>query len=68
MSGVPTKGVYAFMKTKNRPLTVNDIVTQVDKTFPTDKCGKSAIQKALDELVKKERVIEKVGIVYLKSF
>ncbi|XP_066590340.1 homologous-pairing protein 2 homolog isoform X2 [Prorops nasuta] len=46
--------VYQFMKTQNRPYSVGDIVSNLKNQF-----GKSAVQKACDQLVNKEKLFEK---------
>lgn len=46
--------VYAFLRKQNRPFSANDVAQNVSKEF-----GKSTIQKALDKLVSKKKIIEK---------
>lgn len=49
-----TEAVYQFMKNQNRPYSVNEILQNVGKEL-----GKSAVQKALDKLVDKDKLFEK---------
>lgn len=49
-----TEAVYEFMKIHNRPYSLNDILQNVDKEL-----GKSAVQKAVDKLVDKNKLFEK---------
>ncbi|KAK0084132.1 hypothetical protein PV325_007590 [Microctonus aethiopoides] len=46
--------VYDFLKNHVRPYNVNDVIGNLPKEI-----GKSAVQKALDYLVKKEKIFEK---------
>ncbi|XP_012283840.1 homologous-pairing protein 2 homolog [Orussus abietinus] len=47
--------VHKYMKTQNRPYSVNDIMSNLHNEF-----GKSAVQKALDQLVSESKIFEKV--------
>ncbi|XP_011305156.1 homologous-pairing protein 2 homolog [Fopius arisanus] len=47
--------VYNFLKTKNRPYNINDLVTNL----PNEK-SKAAIQQALEKLKKEQKIIEKI--------
>lgn len=51
-----TAAVYNYMKTQNRPYSVNDIVTNLHNEF-----GKSAVQKSMDQLVVDGKLFEKVN-------
>ncbi|VDK31739.1 unnamed protein product [Taenia asiatica] len=55
MSKNPKVDVLAYMTRENRPFSVNDIVAALQKTH-----GKTAISKAVDELVLEDSLIEKV--------
>lgn len=57
------KAVYEHLKLQNRPYNANDIVSNLDKKFP-----KTAIQKALDELVESGSVMEKVSLWWKNVF
>ncbi|XP_026670676.1 homologous-pairing protein 2 homolog, partial [Ceratina calcarata] len=46
--------VYNFMKLRNRPYSLNDIVSNLHNEL-----GKSAVQKSLDKLVEKGKVFVK---------
>uniref|UniRef100_A0A1B6CCC1 Homologous-pairing protein 2 homolog n=1 Tax=Clastoptera arizonana TaxID=38151 RepID=A0A1B6CCC1_9HEMI len=50
-----TEAVFKYLKQTNRPYSANDIMMNLHKEF-----GKTAIQKALDELVESTRIREKV--------
>ncbi|KYN38970.1 Homologous-pairing protein 2 like protein [Trachymyrmex septentrionalis] len=50
-----TIAVYNYMKMQNRPYSVNDVVTNL-----LNEHSKTAVQKAMDELVKKGKLFEKV--------
>lgn len=47
--------VYNYMKTQNRPYSVNDVVTNLQNEF-----NKAVVQKTMDQLVKEEKLFEKV--------
>lgn len=49
-----TAAVYKYLKDQNRPYSANDIVQNINKEF-----GKTAVQKALDELAQDEKILEK---------
>ncbi|KAL5107617.1 hypothetical protein TcWFU_004150 [Taenia crassiceps] len=51
----PVVDVLTYMTRENRPFSVNDIVAALQKTH-----GKTAISKAVDELVLEDSLIEKV--------
>jgi len=56
MSKVDAKdAVLKYLKTQNRPYSANDITQNLHKEF-----GKTAIQKALDELASSQQIKEKV--------
>ncbi|KAL5969784.1 hypothetical protein TSMEX_002397 [Taenia solium] len=55
MSKNPKVDVLAYMTRENRPFSVNDIVAALQKAH-----GKTAISKAVDELVLEDSLIEKV--------
>ncbi|XP_054274925.1 homologous-pairing protein 2 homolog [Macrosteles quadrilineatus] len=48
------EGVYKYLQSTNRPYSANDIVQNMHKEF-----GKTAVQKALDDLVTQQRIYEK---------
>ncbi|XP_024936885.1 homologous-pairing protein 2 homolog [Cephus cinctus] len=50
-----TEAVCEYLKIQNRPYSVNDIVMNLHNEY-----GKSAVQKALDQLVSKGKVFEKI--------
>lgn len=50
-----TEAVFKYLESTNRPYSANDIVQNMHKEF-----GKTAVQKALDDLVSQSRVLEKV--------
>lgn len=50
-----TSAVYKYLQNQNRPYSTNDIVTNLHKEY-----GKTAVQKALDELVSQNKIIEKI--------
>lgn len=50
-----TAAVHKYLQNQNRPYSANDIVTNLHKEY-----GKGAVQKALDELVSQNKIIEKV--------
>lgn len=47
--------VYNYMKMQNRPYSVNDVVTNLHNEY-----SKTVIQKTMDQLVKDEKLMEKV--------
>ncbi|XP_011690222.1 PREDICTED: homologous-pairing protein 2 homolog [Wasmannia auropunctata] len=47
--------VYNYMKTQNRPYSVNDVVTNLHNEY-----NKNAVQKAMDQLVADGKLFEKV--------
>lgn len=49
-----TEGVLKYLQSTNRPYSANDIVLNMHKEF-----GKTAVQKALDDLVTQAQVLEK---------
>lgn len=49
--------VYTFMKTANRPFSVNDVFSSLQRQG----IGKSAIEKALDQLVKENKICMKLN-------
>lgn len=49
-----SEAVYTFLKNENRPYSVGDILQRLG-----DIHGKSSVQKTLDKLVEKQKVIEK---------
>lgn len=55
--------VYDFLKNHVRPYNVNDVISNLPKEI-----GKSAVQKALDYLVKKEKIFEKVKKNYKLNY
>ena len=52
----PQQVVLKYMADQNRPYSTNDIVMNLRKEF-----GKTAVQNALDNLVIKEKLTEKVN-------
>lgn len=54
-----TAAVYNYMKTQNRPYTVNDIVTNLHNEY-----NKIAVQKAMDQLVADGKLFAKVNKIY----
>lgn len=50
-----TKAIYNYMKTQNRPYSVNDIVLNLHNEY-----SKSIIQKTVDQLVIDGKLFEKV--------
>ncbi|XP_071558640.1 homologous-pairing protein 2 homolog [Temnothorax nylanderi] len=50
-----TAAVYNYMKTQNRPYSVNDVVTNLHNEY-----NKNAVQKAMDQLVSDGKLFEKV--------
>ena len=52
----PQQIVLKYMADQNRPYSTNDIVMNLRKEF-----GKTAVQNALDNLVIKEKLTEKVN-------
>lgn len=50
-----TNAVYEYLKAQNRPYSVNDIVTNLQNEH-----AKPAVQKALDTLVARNKIFEKV--------
>ncbi|VUZ50440.1 unnamed protein product [Hymenolepis diminuta] len=55
MSKNPKADVLAYMTRENRPFSVNDVVTALQKAH-----GKTALSKAIDELVLEDALVEKV--------
>lgn len=49
--------IYNYMKTQNRPYSVNDVVTNLHNEF-----GKAVVQKTMDQLVTNGKLFEKVSI------
>ncbi|KAL0123308.1 hypothetical protein PUN28_005684 [Cardiocondyla obscurior] len=49
------EAVYNYMKTQNRPYSVNDVVTNLHNEY-----NKTAIQKVMDKLVTEGKLFEKV--------
>lgn len=49
------EAVFKYLQQTNRPYSANDIMMNLHKEF-----GKTAIQKALDELVEATRIREKI--------
>lgn len=47
--------VYNFMKLRNRPYSINDIVSNLHNEY-----GKTAVQKTIDKLVANGKIFEKV--------
>ena len=52
----PQQVVLKYMADQNRPYSTNDIVMNLRKEF-----GKTAVQNALDNLVIKEKLTEKIN-------
>ncbi|XP_043584353.1 homologous-pairing protein 2 homolog [Bombus pyrosoma] len=50
-----TDTVYKYMKTQNRPYSINDLVSNLHNEY-----GKTAVQKAIDKLVAEGKIFEKV--------
>ena len=50
-----TDTVYKYMKTQNRPYSINDLVSNLHNEY-----GKTAVQKAIDRLVAEGKIFEKV--------
>ncbi|KAG7204476.1 hypothetical protein KM043_004908 [Ampulex compressa] len=50
-----TEAVYKYLKMQNRPYSVNDVVSNLHNEF-----GKSAVQKAFDQLTMDGKIFEKV--------
>lgn len=49
--------VYKFMKIANRPFSVNDVFSSLQR----EGVGKSAVEKALDQLVKENKIFMKLN-------
>nr|XP_012224733.1 PREDICTED: homologous-pairing protein 2 homolog [Linepithema humile] len=47
--------VYNYMKMQNRPYSVNDVVTNLHNEY-----GKAVVQKTMDQLVKDNKLFEKI--------
>ena len=56
----PQQAVYKYLRDQNRPYSVNDIVLNLHKEH-----GKTAVQKAVDNLVAEGKVMEKVRLKLL---
>ena len=52
----PQQIVLKYMSDQNRPYSTNDVLMNLHKEF-----GKTAIQKALDNLVQEGKLVEKVN-------
>ena len=52
----PQQAVLKYMTDQNRPYSTNDVVMNLHKEF-----GKSAVQKALDNLVTEGKLVEKAN-------
>lgn len=50
-----TEAVYNYMKTQNRPYSVNDVVTNLHNEY-----SKAVVQNAMDKLVANGKLFEKV--------
>lgn len=50
-----TNAIYNYMKTQNRPYSVNDIVSNLHNEY-----NKTAVQNAVDSLVADRKLFEKV--------
>ncbi|XP_003486613.1 homologous-pairing protein 2 homolog [Bombus impatiens] len=50
-----TDTVYKYMKTQNRPYSINDLVSNLHNEY-----GKTAVQKAIDKLIAEGKIFEKV--------
>lgn len=50
-----TATVYNYMKTQNRPYSVNDVVMNLQNEY-----NKTVVQKAMDQLVTDGKLFEKV--------
>lgn len=49
------EAVYNYMKMQNRPYSVNDVVANLQNNY-----NKTAVQKAMDQLVTDGKLFEKV--------
>lgn len=52
-----TAAVFNYMKTQNRPYSVNDVVTNLHNEY-----NKTSIQKSVDQLVAQGKLFEKVKL------
>lgn len=55
--------VYKYMKMQNKPYSVNDVVTNLHNEH-----SKTAVQKAMDQLVTDGKLFEKVAYEKMKKF
>ncbi|XP_026815943.1 homologous-pairing protein 2 homolog isoform X2 [Rhopalosiphum maidis] len=55
--GSDKKNVYDFMATANRPFSSNDVFSNLQRQG----IGKSAVEKALDQLVKEDKIFMKLN-------